>query len=56
MSESDVRAASDRLANAQVAYRRAESELIRAERDYREASNAWNIYRTSNEYLKKVTP
>lgn len=54
--EDTFRAARNRLSDAQVAMRRAESELIRAERDYREASQAWEIYRTSNDHLRKVQP
>lgn len=53
-AEHDYEAASDRLIKARATYRAAETELIKAERNMQEATQARGTYRLSNEHIAKL--
>lgn len=44
-----------RLTKAKAAYSAAESELIHAERQLRDASRLWELHQSSNEYIKRLS-
>lgn len=54
--EDEWHAAKANLAKARAAYGSAESELIRAEREMVRASRSWELYRLSNDYIKRLDP